>query len=148
MKKSSLFSHLLVSLQFVGIILSFLHFGHSSVHNNFFLYFSLIGILLGVFTLMFNQVGNFKIYPEIKPQSQLIITGPYRFIRHPMYSSLVLVISGIALWHNHAVNYVGLAGVIVAVFLKARKEEDLLLERYPEYEQYIKKTTGFIPFVI
>jgi protein-S-isoprenylcysteine O-methyltransferase Ste14 len=147
MRNCRISSHLLVSLQFIGIALSLYPLGDSPVRNVFFLYLSLAGFLLGVFTLLFNQVGNFRVYPEIKPQSRLVVTGPYRFIRHPMYTSLVLVISGIALWLNNPINYAGVIGVIAAVFLKARKEEYLLVELYPEYEEYIKKTKGFIPFL-
>ena len=95
-----------------------------------------------------NKIGNFRVYPEIKAKGQLILTGPHRFIRHPMYMSLILLLTGPSLYLNHSINYIGLAGVIVAAFFKARKEERLLIARYPEYIKYRNRTSGFIPFVI
>ncbi len=97
---------------------------------------------------MYNKIGNFRVYPEIKPKSQLVVTGPYRFIRHPMYTSLILLLTGTTLYQNHFINYIGLAVVIVAVFLKAKKEEYLLIDRYPEYIKYMDNTSRFVPFVL
>lgn len=78
---------------------------------------------------------------------RLITSGPYSFVRHPMYTSLVLVLSGTSLCLDHFVNYLGLALVVGAVFLKAQREERFLGALFPEYGEYTKKTYRFIPFV-
>jgi protein-S-isoprenylcysteine O-methyltransferase Ste14 len=117
----------------------------SAGHHIFFLLPTAPGLLLGLITLWHNRIGNFKVYPEIKAGSKLITTGPYRYIRHPMYTSLLLCIAGGALYLNHWLNYLGLLVVMVAVILKAKKEEKLLSARHPGYKNYMRKTSGFIP---
>jgi protein-S-isoprenylcysteine O-methyltransferase Ste14 len=143
----SLSSHILVLLQFSGIVLSVFPVNHTGSHHKYFLIFSAAGLLLGVITLMYNKIGNFRVYPEIKPGGRLIITGPYRFVRHPMYTSLILLLAGMTLYLNHLTNYIGLVIVIASVFLKSKREEQLLIKIYPEYMEYMNETSGFLPFV-
>ncbi|MDQ3261228.1 MAG: hypothetical protein M3Q00_10690, partial [Pseudomonadota bacterium] len=50
-------------------------------------------IALGIYTLLYNRLGNFNIRPEPKASGRLITSGPYRLIRHPMYSALTLAMA-------------------------------------------------------
>ncbi len=140
-------SHFYVFIQLAGIVLSYLPLKHRALQHPYFLVISMLGMILVSYTLWHNRFGNFGIYPEVKEGAKLITSGPYRFIRHPMYTSLLLLLAGSSLYFNHPVNYVGLLLVGVAVWLKAIKEEGLLAARYPEYDAYKKKTAGFIPFI-
>ena len=140
-------SRLLVFIQFTGILLSILPLKTSSAHNILYLWVSAFGILLGLITLSYNKIDNFRIIPELKPKSQLILTGPYHLIRHPMYSSLVIIVFGTSLYRNHLINFIGLTLLIVAVYAKAKKEEFLLENFYPAYKDYRKRTAMFIPFL-
>ncbi len=146
--KPDLTSHSLVFMQFMGILLSVLPFNASMQNSWYFLFFCVLGLILGFYTLLFNQIGNFRVYPELKPQSKLITTGPYRFIRHPMYACVILCVLGTAFYRNHPANYLGLVFVITSVTLKAYKEEGLILEKYPEYKNYMRRTSRFIPWVL
>src|ERR1700674_366490 len=47
-------------------------------------------IALGGWTLSHNRLGNFNIRPEPKTAGRLVTSGPYRFVRHPMYCALML----------------------------------------------------------
>ncbi len=77
----------------------------------------------------------------------LIETGPYAFVRHPMYSGGVVLALGWALlvhsWFT--VGYV----VILFVFvdIKSRREEKWLREKFPAYQSYQKRVRKLIPFV-
>ena len=52
----------------------------------------LIATVTALWIFTHNKIGNFNIVPEIKDEAKLIVTGPYKFVRHPMYSSLILFI--------------------------------------------------------
>lgn len=74
-------------------------------------------------------------------------TGVYRFVRHPMYSGVIVAALGWALirqgWLNLGYVLAGWAFLEV----KVRREEQWLLERFPEYAAYRHRVRKFIPFV-
>ncbi len=91
-------------------------------------------------------LGNVRTaFPFPKSEATLIKHGIYRWIRHPLYTSLILLSFGWALtWASGT----GLAvALLFAVFLngKARREERYLREVFPEYVTYCKRVPRFIP---
>ena len=79
--------------------------------------------------------------------ARLATGGLYRFVRHPIYSGVLLAVAGITLRSGGAVRLV-LALVIVAFFhVKSRWEEARLRERYPDYAAYAERTPRFVPRV-
>ena len=77
----------------------------------------------------------------------LVTTGPYRFIRHPIYTAICLFAFAGVLANISLIA----AGVGLLLFLGALTrmvaEEHLLLRRYPEYAQYAAKTKRMLPFI-
>ncbi len=77
----------------------------------------------------------------------LVTGGPYRWVRHPMYSAVMLGMAGIALrsgsWWSCAAA-VSLVGLLAA---KARWEERHLAAAFPGYPEYRKRTGRFLPGV-
>lgn len=95
--------------------------------------FLLAAAWLGCWALWANRPGNFNIIPAVAAHARLIYHGPYRWVRHPMYASVLLwgagcVLLNFAPWQ--LLFWVLLAGVLV---LKIRCEEQLLTLRFPEY---------------
>lgn len=80
-------------------------------------------------------------------RGSLITTGPYRYIRHPIYTAAVLFGWAGALAHisfaTMSLAVLFLAGAVVRMIL----EERALLQRYPEYRDYAAKTKRMIPGV-
>jgi protein-S-isoprenylcysteine O-methyltransferase Ste14 len=76
----------------------------------------------------------------------LVITGPYRWVRHPFYVSvLLLVVSCAILAANWFILASGLA-VFMMMVLRTRIEEGKLLERFgEEYRRYMERTGAFFP---
>lgn len=143
-------SHLLVFLQFFFLGLLFLPMNtHSVLYGaELKLFFMGLAIVLFIWTAFYNRVGNFNIIPDIKEGCVLITTGPYRFIRHPMYSGVTLialaeVVSLFSLW-----KLLVLVLLIVVLYFKASREEKFWCEKTPEYLVFQKKTKMFIPFVL
>jgi protein-S-isoprenylcysteine O-methyltransferase Ste14 len=82
---------------------------------------------------------SFTPFPVPPPDGELVQAGPYRFLRHPIYVGGVLVLAGLSIVFSAW----GLAlTAVLAVFwvAKARLEERHLLERFPEYADYRRRT--------
>ena len=86
---------------------------------------------------------------EIKVDHQLIRSGPYRLLRHPIYTALLGMCIGTALVDGHTHALLGTTLMIAAYWRKIRMEESKLREAFgPEYDDYRRVTVGFIPGLI
>ena len=86
-----------------------------------------------------------NVSPEPNPQRQLVQTGLYRCIRHPIYLGVMLIAGGAALAHGRIVGLF-LALALVGFFsFKAQFEENWLLHVYPAYAEYRSRTGRFLP---
>jgi protein-S-isoprenylcysteine O-methyltransferase Ste14 len=93
------------------------------------------------------QPGQFNIHAEPK-EGSMISSGPYKFIRHPMYASaLVIIWSGI-LGHFSTVNLIIAVIVTIVVTIRIITEEQFLRARYPDYLNYSHNTKLIIPYII
>lgn len=80
-------------------------------------------------------------FPTPPAHGRLVRSGPFRYVRHPIYVGGVLVFGGLSLVFS-AWGLV-LTGVLAVFWIaKARHEERLLLERFPDYAEY-RRTTWF-----
>jgi protein-S-isoprenylcysteine O-methyltransferase Ste14 len=78
----------------------------------------------------------------------LVTTGPYRFVRHPIYAGVMLIIWAGVLTHGGMLDWI-LAGVItIGTFVRLIAEERLVTMRYPEYADYARRTRRLVPFVL
>jgi len=91
--------------------------------------------------------GSLTPFPRPSPGVAIVESGPYRVVRHPIYSGGILFFSGISL----ALSPVALAvtGLLALVWaLKARVEESFLLAAHPRYAAYSQRTRSrLVPFV-
>jgi protein-S-isoprenylcysteine O-methyltransferase Ste14 len=139
-------SKLLVPIQFISIFLILLP-KQSTVFVKFWWLLPLIAVFTALWIFTHNKVGNFNIVPEIRENASLVVTGPYKYVRHPMYSSLILFMVGIVLWKFCILNVVFLSMMIMAVFIKAYKEEKLWLRSDEAYKSYKISTKMVVPFL-
>jgi protein-S-isoprenylcysteine O-methyltransferase Ste14 len=77
----------------------------------------------------------------------IVRTGPYRWLRHPIYTAATLF--GWACWLGHPSWFsVSMAGLMTAgAVLRMLVEESLLVARYPEYADYARTTRRMVPFL-
>lgn len=90
--------------------------------------------------------GQFSVHPEPRAP-HLIETGPYRWLRHPMYTAVQLVLWSAVLRHPSPATLTVGAVTLVAVVARIADEEMLLREKIPGYADYAKRTKRFVPFV-
>ncbi|WP_407941311.1 protein-S-isoprenylcysteine O-methyltransferase [Mesorhizobium xinjiangense] len=105
---------------------------------------------LAVFRISHKQLGrNWSITLEIREKHMLVASGPYALVRHPMYTSFLLMALGQALLlPNWFAGPVGLVGFAVLFFLRVDKEERMMLSNFgPEYRTYMERTKRLIPYI-
>jgi len=83
-----------------------------------------------------------------KENPELVTTGPYAWVRHPIYSGLLLAVLGSAIGQS-LLWLLPLIAYGPHFILSARREEKLLSERFPEaYRAYMRRTKMLLPFVL
>jgi len=89
----------------------------------------------------------FSILPEPAKSAVLIQTGPYKYIRHPIYTVVILL--GV-IWIAEKISVVNIVVLIILItilIVKLNYEEKLLLEKFAAYKDYKLKTKKLIPFI-
>jgi protein-S-isoprenylcysteine O-methyltransferase Ste14 len=77
---------------------------------------------------------------------ELVRTGPYRWLRHPIYTAMLGMFLGTAIASSQYHALVGLALLLIAYVRKTRLEEDILTRTFPAtYEEYRKNTWRLVP---
>ncbi len=84
--------------------------------------------------------GNWSSDVTFKQNHELIRTGPYRFVRHPIYTGLLVMCLGTAVGTGKLRCWLGILVVAVGFWIKLNQEERLLLRHFPEaYPAYRKQ---------
>jgi protein-S-isoprenylcysteine O-methyltransferase Ste14 len=92
---------------------------------------------------------NWGMPMTLKEGHELVTTGPYRYVRHPIYTGMLLAILGSGLVVNSPIWVVFLAGMAIYYVYSARTEESLMLQQFPEqYARYKRRTKAIVPFLI
>jgi protein-S-isoprenylcysteine O-methyltransferase Ste14 len=77
----------------------------------------------------------------------IVSTGPYAYLRHPIYAAATYFVWAGALDHFSWIN-VGWAALLTAgAFMRMLLEERMLVKRYPEYREYKARTRRIVPFI-
>ena len=75
-------------------------------------------------------------------------TGPYRFVRHPIYTGLLIMCLGAAVDIGQVRSWLGLVFVFLGFWVKLGQEETLLLRHFPgTYPVYRKEVKALVPFI-
>ena len=140
-------SRVLVGLQFFFIFLMLLPLGTKTIHPIFGLLFVVVGLVIGLLAITSHKRGNFNIRPDIKESCELVTTGIYAYVRHPMYLSVILSMFGIALIYFTYYEFVLFVLLVLTLLVKLFYEESLWKCHSTEYEAYMKRTKRLIPFI-
>lgn len=107
----------------------------------------LVATALPLMYWMFSSLGkNVTDTVAIRAEHSLVTDGPYRWVRHPMYSFSFLMVTGFSLLSANW--FIGLAAILGLPLLvvRTRTEEEKLIERFGnEYREYMQRTGRFWP---
>jgi protein-S-isoprenylcysteine O-methyltransferase Ste14 len=114
---------------------------------------TVLGVLLGIVGLVLAVRGLVDLrgaltpLPRPKDDAELVESGVYRLVRHPVYGGLVIAAAG---WGLFAASAVALACALLLLGffrLKSGREEAWLRERYLGYDAYAARTRRMIPLI-
>jgi len=109
---------------------------------------SLVLILAGALIAIVGVAGlgrSLTASPTPRPDAQLTTTGIYAWVRHPIYTGLLIAGAGLTLAGGSVWHIVAGAALLVLLMVKARLEEWMLLDRYPDYEVYAAQVGRLLP---
>ena len=90
---------------------------------------------------------NLTPLPYPKDNATLVVSGPYRLVRHPIYSGGIILAFGWALAVNGWLTLLYAIVLLVFFDIKSRREERWLCERFAEYPEYQKRVKKLVPFI-
>jgi protein-S-isoprenylcysteine O-methyltransferase Ste14 len=83
----------------------------------------------------------------LKEEHELVRFGPYRRVRHPIYSGLILAFIGTALTIGEVRASLALIFFVTSFVYKARVEERLMRSTFPGYAQYCEESWAIVPYI-
>lgn len=106
--------------------------------------FMIVGVI-GYFSSILYLGHNWAVSAVIKEGHELVNSGPYRLVRHPMYFFMILVVLGSGLLVSNYLIILYTPVVAFLYYLRSKKEEEMLLKALPGYGQYVKDSKMLIP---
>ena len=94
-----------------------------------------------------NLKHAFSTRVELQEDHALVKTGLYRFIRHPMYLAIIMLLAGADIMLRAEISWIFTLVSVYFIILRIRKEETFLKLRLEGYSEYVKVTRKFIPFI-
>jgi protein-S-isoprenylcysteine O-methyltransferase Ste14 len=115
----------------------------------------IVGVAICIYGLMFTLwarrtlAGNWSSDVTFKRDHELIRTGPYRLVRHPIYTGILVMCLGTAIHIGQLRGVFSLLLVAIGFWIKLSQEERLLLRHFPDtYPVYQREVKALVPFVI
>lgn len=151
MKKTRL-DYIYVGIQFVlfavySIPVTILSFSSGLVLKILGVSLFTLGVLMGLLSVI--QLNkNLSPFPTPIAGGQLIETGLYKYIRHPIYTSILFTLSGYGLYRGEGYKICITFVLFILFFFKSKYEEKKLSLVFSDYPGFIKRTSRFLPKII
>ena len=107
-----------------------------------------IGLAIALWA-RFTLGRNWSGIVTLKEGHELVERGPYRFVRHPIYTGILTMVFATALALGHLAGFAATLLMFASFWIKLRDEEKLMLQQFPEqYPAYRQRAKRIIPFVL
>jgi protein-S-isoprenylcysteine O-methyltransferase Ste14 len=106
-----------------------------------------VALPLGLWALRSHAPDNFNLHPRPRVGGLLVTSGPYGWIRHPMYSALLLGAFALALTADTGAAWLAWWALLLVLGYKAGLEERWMLAQHPGYAHYQEQTQRFVPWI-
>jgi protein-S-isoprenylcysteine O-methyltransferase Ste14 len=104
-------------------------------------------VALGLWALLTMRLENVQVLPDPRQGAQLVRHGPYRWIRHPMYSALLLGTLVLVLAQPTALRWAFWIVLLADLLIKLHYEERLLLQHFAGYAVYMTSSKRLVPYL-
>ena len=85
----------------------------------------------------------------LKENHELIVRGPYRLVRHPIYTGLLAMLMATWMEHSHIAGMIGLVLTFISFWIKLVQEEEVMLKQFDkQYADYQERVKRIVPFVL
>jgi protein-S-isoprenylcysteine O-methyltransferase Ste14 len=120
---------------------------HSIVINAVITVLAVAGLIIAMIARR-TLAGNWSRAVAFKNDHELITTGLYRYVRHPIYTGVLLMILATALSVGTLSAGIGFVIIVLGIGFKLRAEEALLTKHFPrDYSAYKERTKALIPYI-
>lgn len=121
---------------------------HTAVSSLLAIAICVLGLLLSVWSR--KALGNeWSRDVELKQEHKLVESGPYSFVRHPIYTGHLLLGLGTAIGSGRLIAFAALALFFVGFWIKLKQEERLLVRNFPQdYPAYQARVRALIPYIL
>ena len=122
----------------------FLHFILPNIIKEIFIVVSILGIGIVLFSMLQLNI-HLSPFPSPKKGSKLIQNGLYKYVRHPIYTGILITLFGYGLYTSSSYRLIISLTLLVLFYFKSRYEEARLQRNFSDYKSYQENTGRFFP---
>lgn len=138
-----------VSLQILLFITYLFRTASIDFHtSSLFRYAGLLLSITGIALIIISSITlkkNLTPFPSPKDTGTLIITGVYKYIRHPIYTGILFTTAGYGVYSENTLRLLVFITLLILFISKAAYEEALLIKKFPQYKSYKTRTAALFP---
>lgn len=148
-RSSKLTSYVFVTIQLIIFAMLIFLPSNSNFNLTYLEYFDWALLIIGltICLLAIWQLRNYSLtaLPAPVDNAKLLTKGLYHYVRHPIYTGVILAFLGVALDSENILKIILWAMLVLFFYAKSKYEENLLCKQFPSYKEYQKTTGRFLP---